>query len=168
MRFIRPVLSNHARRPPALLPVAAALVLLAGCVVASPSRRNVSQDGPHLLLDHRFLIQDAAQRISLQVSDRRSSSQESELPATELSRRDDSALRRNPSSGSVVARLGKGAGSWCLGKSCSSRRITELHGALPGADLSTGFRQPHAEVKVSWPIGQSAAESVVLLRRLLI
>ena len=168
MRFVKQINLSRPRRPLVLLTAVATFFVVAGCVAVGQSSGVVSRDGVSALLDRGFLPREANQRTSLHELDQSSSSQAPESPTAGFSKHDDSALRRSFASGGSVARGRNGAGSWYLVKSCSSRRIADSSLALPGAGLSTCPRQLHAVVQVSWPIGQTAAESVVLLRRLLI
>ena len=168
MRFVRQAISYRPWRASVLLTAAATFFVVAGYVAVGQSNGVASRDGLSALLDRGFLPREANPRISLHELDESSSSQSPESPTAGLSKHDDSALRRSFASGGSVARGRNGAGSWYLVKLCSSRRIADSSLGLPGAGLSTCPRQLHAVVQVSWPIGQTAAESVVLLRRLLI
>jgi hypothetical protein len=168
MRFVRQVISYRPRRRLVLLTAVATFFIAAGYIAVGQSSGLVSRDGLSALLDCGFLPREAHQRTSLHELDQSSSSQEPESPTAGLSKHIDSALRRSLAAGSSFARERNGTGSWYLVKSCSSRRIADSSLGLPGARLSTCPRRLHAVVQVSWPMGQSAAESVVLLRRLLI
>lgn len=159
MRPIREARVNP-RLPALLLMPVVAFVGLAGHVTAGQPTGVVNPDNRDSVFDLRSAPQDSHQRFS--------PTQEPESPTAALSKQDDAALRRGLPSGNSVARLRKGAGSWYVGKLFSSRRPPDFHLTLSGADVATRSWQLHAIVQVSWPMGRSAAESVVLLRRLLI
>ena len=168
MRFVRQVISYRPRRPLVLLTVVATVCIVASCAAVGQSSGLVSGDGLSSLLDRGLVTREANQRTWLQELDKSSSSQEPKLPTAGLSKPDDSALRQSCRADGSVAHGTNGAGSSYLVTSCSSRRSANSSLALPGTGLSTRPRQLHSVVQVSWPIGQTAAESVVVLRRLLI
>ena len=83
-----------------------------------------------------------------------------------LGQPDDSGLPRDFSSGASVSALRNWAGIRAPGQWYPWRRVAEPSVALPNAPLSAPYGETHNVALVSWPMGQSAAESVVLLQRL--
>jgi hypothetical protein len=133
--------------------VAVAIIALAGCTLAGKPNGIVTQH----VSDFRPSLQELYQG---------SLPQGAESLTEGPYKHDEWALCREfPSCGSV-ARTRKDAGSG--GKLCFSRRIAESCLALPAARLSVDFKPLRPIVRGSWPMNQSAAKSVVLLRRLLI
>jgi len=154
MRIVRQVTSYPAWGPLVLATAAAAL---AASVAARPAGSIVTRDGPHGVFDHRS---------SPRMLDQRSWAQGPESHTAGLSKRDDVAQPRGLATGSSIARGRKGGGSWLSVKSLLSRRVAEPYLALPGVALRTFSGQIQAVSPITWPLGRSTAESVVLLRRL--
>jgi hypothetical protein len=155
MRSATQVKLRSARQPSVLLTVAAALLGLAACVTATRPD-GMARNGPATALDYRSPPQE--------VDDRNQSREAKATPAG-LTKQDDPAHHR--ASSDFVARARKSTGSWYLSKAGFSRRIAECNRALSHTCSTTGSGQLPV-VQISWPMGRSAAESVVLLRRLLI
>ena len=87
-------------------------------------------------------------------------------PADRSSQTSGSESSGAPAQKSVV--LGKSVGARASGPTAILYRIAVSSVALPSALWSTLDWQSHAGVRAYWPMGRSASESVVLLRRLLI
>jgi len=113
----------------------------------------------------QFTGQDQQRRGALQEV-ARTDSHESESPDSALRGHDDPALRRGAMR--LVAH-GRNAASYCdLLKSCFSRRFVDCSLATPSTCPLACRRQFNIDLLSSWPMGHSATESVVNLRRLLI
>lgn len=169
MPFVQQVNSDYAWRPLVLLTAVAALFVSAGNAATPQSNRMVSHDDRRSVTDRRVsprVMVVMARYVSLQDLAPCSSSQEPASSNSGLSRYDDSSLRRSFAPGGVVARGNSRSGY--LVESSSARRIAAAAAALPGAGLPTCHGRLLAIDRISWPIGQTAAQSVVLLRRLLI
>lgn len=168
MQLMRQVNMIRSSRPLVLLTVVTAFFVPPGCLTAGESSRVVARGSLHSSSPHWIPGQEVAMRISPPELDLRNSAQESDPPATAATRCNDSAMRRSFPSGSSITRGRSGTGYRQLVKSCSARRIADSSLILPAAGLPMCRMQLHAVGQIAWPIGQSAAESVVLLRRLLI
>jgi hypothetical protein len=140
---------------PLVLAAAVVIVALAACIAAGQpngvvtAHRSCSVPGFHPSLD------DSHQQSLLCEALTAGAREKSEL-----------ALRQESPSGGSVARTRRDAGSF--GTSCFSRRFAESRLALPVASPFVHVKQRPSVVEVSWPMGQSAAKFVILLRRLLI
>lgn len=169
MRLVVQVHWSGLWRPAALLAASPVLFFLADCAVAvAPWSGDAGRDEHCAFSGFESRIASRNSSNSPENGVWRSSPERPESPPTGLNRRDDSALRRTFASRGSVARARAGGGAWRLVKSSSARRVVDAASALPGAGLLSHFSRRVSVAQVSWPMGQSAAESVVLLRRLLI
>jgi hypothetical protein len=134
----------------ALLLAAGTIVVFAPSAAATESTNTIGKDD---------LLASPIHYLLSQVRD---------LPGDGTSQSSDSGIPLGLPTHKSVARAGKSVSSRTPGQTYCFYQITPSLVALPSSLLSAIGWQPHTGVQVSWPMGRSAAESVVLLRRLLI
>lgn len=133
---------------------------MAAGALAVPTRGVVLRDTPGTTPDHAWLLaqsRDASLELVALGA-----------PGAAADRHDEAAFGRADESASHAALTRKDARSGYSGKAHGPRRTGEVGRALTRAGLSASARQPRALAPISWPAGQTASKTVVVLQRLLL